>query len=104
MPSKIISARLEPQDSKALNELARMEGLGRAAMMRHILHIGLNIYRKNAGVQAYAQGKMSLGSAAELAGLSQWEMLGILHAHRTDLNYDPEEFEKDLQSISKFPI
>src|SRR5882672_2363509 len=97
MKSKIISTRLEPQDSRILDELARVEGLDRAVMMRHILHIGLGAYRQNAAVQAYAQGKMSLGRAAELAGLSQWEMLGTLDAHRTDLNYDAKELEKDAR-------
>src|SRR5262245_46060831 len=95
MKSKIISTRLEPQDSKVLDELARVEGLDRAVMMRHILHLGLGTYRQNAAVQAYAQGKISLGRAAELAGLPQWEMLGVLEAHRTELNYGLEEFEKD---------
>jgi hypothetical protein len=95
MKSKIISTRLEPQDSKAFDELSQLEGLDRSVMMRHILHIGLGAYRQNAAVQAYAQGKMTLGRAAELAGISQWEMLGVLDAHRTDLNYDAKEMEKD---------
>ena len=102
MKSKIISTRLEPQDSKVLDELARVEGLDRAVMMRHILHIGLGTYRKNAAVQGYAQSKVSLGRAAELAGLSQWEMLGTLDANRTDLNYDASELQRDA-SLSRPP-
>lgn len=95
MKSKIISTRLEPKDSKVIDELARVEGLDRAVMMRHILHLGLGTYRQNAAVQAYAQGKVSLGRASELAGLSQWEMLGLLEAQRTDLGYDVDELNKD---------
>ena len=103
MKSKIISPRLELHDSKALDDLARVEGLDRAVMMRHILHIGLGAYRQNAAVQAYAQGKMSLGRAAELAGLNQWEMLGVLEANRTEFNYDTEEFKKDIETLSNLP-
>jgi len=100
MKSKIISTRMEPQDSKILDELAKLEGVERAVLMRHMLHLGLGTYRQNAAVQAYALGKMSLGRAAELAGLTQWEMLGALEAHHTDLNYDAAELEKDLRTIA----
>ena len=103
MKSKIMSTRMEPQDSRLLDELAKTEGLDRAVMMRHILHLGLGAYRQTAAVQAYAKGKMSLGRAAELAGLSQWEMLGVLDAHRTDLTYDRGELEKDIHTTRGLP-
>jgi len=99
MKSKIVSTRMEPQDSKLLDELATAEGLDRGVMMRHILHLGLDAYRQSAALQAYSKGKLTLGRAAELAGLSQWDMLGVLEAHRTELTYDRREFERDVKTI-----
>src|SRR5688500_12609634 len=99
MKSHVASTRLSPQDSRQLDAFGAMEGLDRAAMFRRLLHLGLEAYREGAAVQAYAAGKVTLGRAADLAGLGQWEMLGLLEKYHVDLSYDASDLEKDLKAI-----
>jgi predicted HTH domain antitoxin len=96
MKSYVASTRLGPDQSKALDDLAKLEGLDRATLLRQLLSLGLETYRQNAAVAAYANEKVSLGRAAELAGVSQWEMLGLLEKRHVHASYDAGEFQKDM--------
>ncbi len=49
----------------------------------------------------YEKGKLSFGKARELAGLSVWEFMEKLSENKIPLNYDVEEFEKDLETIKE---
>ncbi len=50
-------------------------------------------------LELYREGRVSLGKAAELAGLSLREFLYELRSRRVSLNYDLEEFEKDMETV-----
>ncbi len=99
MKTKIASTRLSRKDAKLLDDLASLEGLDRAALLRRLVHLGLDVYRETVAVHAYAREKMSLGRAAELAGVTQGEMLGILEKHHTELNYDVKDLENDVRTL-----
>ena len=49
----------------------------------------------------YEKGKLSFGKARELAGLSVWEFMEKLSENKISLNYDVEEFAKDLETIKE---
>jgi hypothetical protein len=99
MKSHVASTRLSPDDAKKLAAFGALEGLDPAAMLRRLLHLGLEAYRETAAVHAYAAGKVTLGRASELAGVSQWEMLGLLDKHHVDVSYDASDLEKDLSAF-----
>ena len=50
-------------------------------------------------LELYREGRVSLGKAAELAGLSLREFLYELRSRRVPLNYDLEELEKDMETV-----
>lgn len=52
-------------------------------------------------LELYREGRVSLGKAAEIAGLSLREFLYELRTRRIPLNYDLEELEEDLQVINE---
>ncbi len=52
-------------------------------------------------LELYREGRVSLGKAAEIAGLSLREFLYELRTRRIPLNYDIEEFEEDLKVINE---
>ena len=53
-------------------------------------------------LEFYHEGRVSLGEAAELAGLSLREFLYELRSRRVSLNYDLEELEKDMETVRMF--
>ena len=49
----------------------------------------------------YEKGKLSFGKARELASLSVWEFMERLSENKIPINYDIEEFIKDLETIKE---
>ncbi len=50
-------------------------------------------------IALFEKGRISLGQAARLAGISQWEFRGLLSAQDVPLHYDVPEFEQDLTTL-----
>ena len=52
-------------------------------------------------LELYREGRISLGMAAEIAGLSLREFLCELRSRGVPLNYDLEELEHDLEAVRR---
>ena len=50
-------------------------------------------------VTLYAQRRLSIGKARELAGLSLWEFRQLLAARRISPNYDRLDLDEDMQTL-----
>ena len=50
-------------------------------------------------VHLYAQGRLSLGKAHELAGLSLWEFRQILGLRRIAPHFEAEDLTQDLETL-----
>ena len=52
-------------------------------------------------VELYREGIISVGKAAEIAGVSIWEMQEILTRRKIPINFYPEDLEKDIRTLKK---
>lgn len=52
-------------------------------------------------VYLYAQGRLSLGKARELAGMSLWEFRQLLASRRISPHYDEQDLDEDLRTLSE---
>lgn len=53
-----------------------------------------------AAIKFFEMGKLSLGKAAELAGIDKIDFMKLLSEHKISVyNYPPEELEEDLAGI-----
>lgn len=58
--------------------------------------------KRTLAVELYREGKLSLGKAAELAGVkNKWEMLVILDKSGVELRYTAEDAEDDLKTLDE---
>lgn len=58
--------------------------------------------KKTLAVELYREGVLSLGKAAELAGVSnKWEMISLLNERNVPLNYTAEDAEEDLKTLKE---
>lgn len=55
--------------------------------------------RLHLAIGAFVSEEVTLGQAAEIAGISQTEMMGELSRRKISLHYGMEEFEEDLETI-----
>ncbi len=54
--------------------------------------------RIRAALRLYSEGKATLWKAAELAGLSLWEMVEEVEERGVELQYGSEELEEDFEA------
>lgn len=95
----VTSARLDLAESRMVSVLARLEGEDRSSILRKLVRLGMETYRKNSAIKAYSQGKASLNRSAELMGVPVWEFLAELGRQGGKIHYDSGEFEKDSETI-----
>ncbi len=55
--------------------------------------------RRELALALYAQGRLSLGKARELAGLSLWEFRQWLGLRRIEAHYDTAEVRDDIATL-----
>ncbi len=52
-------------------------------------------------LRLYQKGYVSLGQARRISNLSKWEFLELLSREKIPVNYDENEFKKDLKVIKQ---
>jgi predicted HTH domain antitoxin len=52
-------------------------------------------------VSLYAQGRLAIGKARELAGMSLWEFRQVLASRRVSVHYDLADLQDDIDTIHK---
>ena len=58
--------------------------------------------RRSLAVELYRERKLSLGKAAEVAGLrNKWEMLMLLNEKRVPVDYTAEDAKMDLRTLKE---
>ncbi len=59
------------------------------------------VVRLYLAIELYRDRKVSLGKAAEIAGVSKWEMIEILASKGVPIQYDVEDLEKDIKTLEE---
>lgn len=75
MSTRQINMRLEPDLVDALEHVARAESLDRSTVVRRFLESSLRTWKHEHALGGYQRGELSIGRAAEEAGLTQWELI-----------------------------
>lgn len=57
--------------------------------------------RELVALELYREGLISLGKAAEIAGLSIWEMMELMASKRVPIRYSPEDLEEDVRVLEE---
>jgi TDG/mug DNA glycosylase family protein len=78
MKTEQINIRLEADLVAALERVAREEALDRTTAVRRLLETSIRRWEIERALRAYQEGELSLGRAAEEAGLTQWELLDAI--------------------------
>ena len=53
-------------------------------------------------VSLYAQNRLSIGKARELAGMSLWEFRQLLASRRISPHYDADDLKEDITTLHEF--
>lgn len=75
---KHLTSRVHRRQMEMLDHISREENIDRSAALRKVLDIGLQEYMKRKAVEDYRRGRLSIGRAAEDAGMSIAEFYNVL--------------------------
>ncbi len=98
MRTMTLSLRMEADEVRMLDEAAARDGLDRASLLKRLLRRGYADYRCETACAAYRRGEVSLSRAAEMAGLSLYDLLSRFPADRLELNLTAEDLRRELGS------
>ncbi len=100
MKQQRVSLTLPKKILEEAEKMAREKLEDRSTAIRELLAIGIAEYRENEAVKNYAEGKLSLGKAAELAGVSMWRLIDLLKEKKVPLRYDLDKLKEEIEAIS----
>ncbi len=95
---EVLSVRIPKEVKEELEELAKLKKRDKAEIIREILTEGIREKIIEVALKLYKEGKVTLWRAAELAGLSLWEIIEELRKRRVELQYGYRELEEDLRA------
>ena len=98
MKTMTLSLRMEADEVRMLDEAAARDGLDRASLLKRLLRRGYADYRCETACAAYRRGEVSLSRAAEMAGLSLYDLLSRFPAGSLELNLTAEDLRRELAS------
>jgi predicted HTH domain antitoxin len=94
-----LNVRLPKSLLRGVEEVAEVERLDRTAVIRKLIAEGLERYRLDRAVRLYAEGRISKARAAEMAGISIYEMLDEIEKRGLRSPYTIEDIRQDLELL-----
>ena len=99
--SGVISARLSKERLKLVEEIAKKERVDKSTVLDRALEEYAKEWKLRTAVESYREGSITLSRAAEIAGISIWEMIDTLGKRKVQLQYDVEDLEEDLKALGR---
>ncbi|EMA41196.1 hypothetical protein C448_12446 [Halococcus morrhuae DSM 1307] len=96
MGQKHITARVPEDLFEELERVQDEERTDRSTAIKRLLERGLEGWRTETAIERYRDGELSLGRAAEFAGVSLWRFLDLLDERGVETNYTESDLESDL--------
>lgn len=102
MASKPLGARVPEEIEQHLREFMKVEGVDKSTAARKILERGISEWRRERALKLLSQGKVTFARAAELAGVSLWEMCELVKERKIEwVHLTPQEIEREFKLAKK---
>ncbi len=97
-----LNVRIPVELADKLESVAQEEQVDRTSLVRKFLEEGLQRYRLEQALHLYEQGRISKERAAELAGVSLYDILDELRKRGAADHYDLDELRQDLTLLREY--
>jgi predicted HTH domain antitoxin len=94
-----INLRVPGKVATDLHRLAQQEHASRVDLARQILLEGLAQRKRALALRLYREGKASKSRAAEIAGVSLWEMMDLIDQAAVPSSYTLQEAVEEVRRI-----
>ncbi|MEM1582723.1 MAG: UPF0175 family protein [Candidatus Bathyarchaeia archaeon] len=97
----MVSARLPREKVRLIEEIAREEKVDKSTILERALEHYMREWKLRRAVELYRDELVTLSRAAEIAGISVWEMIDVLARKKITLQYSVEDLEEDLRVLER---
>lgn len=98
---KIVKTKLQEYTAGKIDELADESHIDTSTLLSRLIENGLKMELLKRSTQLYAEGKVSMWKAAQMAGVSFYEMMAEIKKYGIPLQYGVEDFESDIKTLKK---
>jgi len=96
--AQTVPVRLSPKTLREVDGVAERLKTNRSEALRRLIERGLQEERIAFALGLLRTAKVSMGRAAEMAGVTVYEMIDLARRHRIPSGYELEDLERDLLS------
>lgn len=101
MTLKPLAVRIPEETEKEILAAAERMKVDKATVVRTLLEMGIEEWRKQTAMELLRNGKVTFAKAAEMAKLSLWELADLVKQRNVEwVRYTPEEIEKELKEAT----
>jgi len=94
---KTVAVRIPKAIEKEIERIAEVEKLDKSSVLRKILEIGIEEWKKEYVLKLLQRKKITLWKASEIAGLTIWEMLELIKQKNISLPIKAEDIIEDIR-------
>jgi len=94
----IITTRVPEDLAKEVERIAQAEALDKSTTIKRLLIQAVHTWKIDYALRLYQEGKISIGRAAETAGISLWELIDTIVKRKIPLQTSRENLEEDLKT------
>ena len=99
--AQTVSVRLSEESLREVDRLAERLKTDRSEALRRFIERGLREARIDDAIDRLRKGRISVGRAAEMAGITLYEMLDLVRRQHIPSGYGPEDLERDLHDLGR---
>ncbi|MDO8634309.1 MAG: UPF0175 family protein [archaeon] len=96
-----VTTRIDDKEVQDIRVIEKEEKLDRSAVVRRLLSRAIREWKTEKALKQYQEKKITIGKAAEMAGLTLREALAIASARGIAFQYSLEELEEDFKEAVK---
>lgn len=96
-----ITTRVDDSEAKDIRMIGKEEKLDRSAVVRRLLSKAVMEWKIEKALKQYQEKKITIGKAAEIAGISLREALAIASSKGIAFQYSVRELEEDFREALK---
>lgn len=94
-----IAARVDEDLLAQIKEIEKETRVDRSEVVRRLLDEGVKQYQLKKAIKMLRDERVTVSRAAEIAGISIWDMLEVMHAKRIPIPYKAEDLRKSLELV-----
>lgn len=96
---RMVASRLPEDLVHDLELIEQYEEADRSTVIRRLLRRAVSDWKRDFYARQYGESKLTLARAAQEAGISLWEMMEYIRLRKIGVQYDMDDFRRDLVTM-----